>query len=73
MSPLVFLVKEGDGDRPLSAAQKQVSAAHARQRGPGERVNVELNNWRVLPRIRSCPTRASKLVAAVPNPPDRSA
>jgi hypothetical protein len=26
--------------RPLSVAQKQVNATHARQRGPGERVNV---------------------------------
>ncbi len=51
--------------RPLSAAQKQVNAAHARQRGPGERVNAELKNWRILRRIRCCPTRASELVAAV--------
>jgi hypothetical protein len=47
--------------RPLSAAQKQVNAAHARQRGPGERVNAQLKNWR----IRSCPNHATKLVAAV--------
>jgi hypothetical protein len=51
--------------RPLSAAQKQVNAAHARQRGPGERVNAELKNWRVLRKIRSCPRQASDLVAAV--------
>ena len=42
--------------RPLSAAQKQVNAAHARQRGPGERVNAELKNWRILRKIRSCRT-----------------
>lgn len=51
--------------RHLSAAQKEVNAAHARQRGPGERVNAELKNWRILRKIRSSPNRASELVAAV--------
>ena len=51
--------------RRLSRAQKEVNAAHARQRGPGERVNAELKNWRILRKIRSCPTRASEFVAAV--------
>lgn len=51
--------------RRLSALQKEVNAAHARQRGPGERVNAELKNWRILRKIRSCPSRASELVAAV--------
>lgn len=51
--------------RRLSHAQKEVNAAHARQRGPGERVNAELKNWRILRKIRSCPSRASELVAAV--------
>jgi hypothetical protein len=51
--------------RRLSRNQKQVNAAHAHQRGPGERVNAELKNWRILRKIRSCPTRASELVAAV--------
>ncbi len=51
--------------RRLSAVQKQVNAAHARQRGPGERVNAELKNWRILRKIRSCPSRASDLIAAV--------
>ncbi|GAA4944108.1 hypothetical protein GCM10023224_28770 [Streptomonospora halophila] len=41
--------------RRLSQAQKEVNTAHARQRGPGERVNAELKTWRVLRRIRSCP------------------
>jgi hypothetical protein len=50
---------------PLSPSQKQVNRAHARQRGPGERVNAQLKNWRVLRKIRSCPSRASELVAAV--------
>lgn len=51
--------------RRLSRSQKDVNAAHARRRGPGERVNAELKNWRVLRKIRSCPSRASVLVAAV--------
>jgi hypothetical protein len=51
--------------RRLSRNQKEVNTAHARLRGPGERVNAELKNWRVLRKIRSCPSRASELVAAV--------
>jgi len=35
------------------------------QRGPGERVNAELKNWRILRKIRSCPSPAGDLVAAV--------
>jgi hypothetical protein len=49
----------------LSRRQREVNTAHARQRGPGERVNAELKNWRILRKIRSCPNRASDLVAAV--------
>lgn len=51
--------------RRLSRNQKEVNAAHAQQRGPGERVNAELKDWRILRKIRSCPSRASELVAAV--------
>ena len=51
--------------RKLSAFQKDVNTAHARQRGPGERVNAELKNWRILRKIRSSPNTADKLVAAV--------
>jgi hypothetical protein len=51
--------------RRLSQAQKDINVAHARQRGPGERVNAELKNWRILRKIRSSPCRASELVAAV--------
>jgi hypothetical protein len=51
--------------RRLSRNQRDVNAAHARRRGPGERVNAELKNWRVLRKIRSCPSRAPELVAAV--------
>ena len=51
--------------RRLSNSQKQVNTAHARQRGPGERANAELKNWKVLRKIRSSPSRADQLVAAV--------
>ena len=51
--------------RCLSRNQKEVNTAHARQRGPGERVNAELKNWRVLRKIRSSPNHADKLIAAV--------
>lgn len=32
----------------LSAAQREVNAAHAAQRGPGERANAALKTWKVL-------------------------
>src|SRR4029079_18918074 len=51
--------------RRLSRSHKQVNTAHARQRGPGERANAELKNWKVLRKIRSSPSRAAELVAAV--------
>ena len=51
--------------RRLSRAQKEVNAAHARQRGPGERANAQLKSWQVLRKIRSCPRRATALVNAV--------
>jgi len=51
--------------RRLSRNQKDVNTAHARQRGPGERVNAELKNWRILRKIRSSPNHAAELVAAV--------
>jgi hypothetical protein len=51
--------------RRLSQNRKDVNTAHARQRGPGERANAQLKSWKVLRRIRSCPTRATDLVNAV--------
>ncbi len=53
------------GYRRLSTAQKAVNTAHARQRGPGERANAELKNWKILRKIRSSPNQAGRLVAAV--------
>jgi len=49
----------------LDRHQKDVNTAHARRRGPGERVNAELKNWRVLRKIRSSPSTAATLIAAV--------
>ncbi len=49
----------------LSQVQKEVNAAHARQRGPGERANAQLKSWTILRKIRSCPSRATNLVKAV--------
>lgn len=51
--------------RPLSAAQKQVNTAHARLRGPGERANAEIKNWKILRKIRSSPNRATTLIKAI--------
>ena len=51
--------------RQLSQAQRDINVAPARRRGPGERVNAELKNRRILRKIRSSPCRASELVVAV--------
>ncbi len=51
--------------RRLSQAQKQVNAAPARLRGPGERANVQLKSWKIFRKIRICPTRATILIKAV--------
>jgi len=51
--------------RRLSRAQKEVNTAHARRRGPGERANAEIKNWRVLRKIRSSPSQGTTLVKAV--------
>jgi hypothetical protein len=51
--------------RKLSRNQKDVNTAHASRRGPGERANAELKNWRILRKIRSSPSNADKLIAAV--------
>jgi hypothetical protein len=53
------------GRRRLSRNQKAVNAAHARQRGPGERANAQLKSWKVLRKIRCCPRRITDLVKAV--------
>jgi DDE superfamily endonuclease len=51
--------------RRLSPSQKLVNAAHARQRGPGERANAQLKSWKILREIRCCPYQATSLVNVV--------
>lgn len=51
--------------RRLSRNQRAVNAAHAAQRGPGERANAVFKSWKVLRKIRCCPLRATALVNAV--------
>jgi hypothetical protein len=43
------------GRRRLSRNQRDVNAAHARHRGPGERANARLKSWKILRKIRCCP------------------
>jgi hypothetical protein len=54
-----------DERRRLSRSQREVNAAHAAQRGPGERANAMLKSWKILRKIRCCPHRATALVNAV--------
>lgn len=51
--------------RRLSHAQRVVNAAHAAQRGPGERPNAVFKSWKVFRKIRCCPLRTTALVQAV--------
>ena len=51
--------------RRLSRSQKEVNTAHARMRGPGERVNAQLKSWKILRKIRCSPSHATELVNAV--------
>lgn len=53
------------GRRRLSRNQREVNAAHARQRGPGERANASLKSWKILRKIRCCPLQATRLIKAV--------
>jgi hypothetical protein len=51
--------------RRLSHSQREVNAARARVRGPGERADAESKNWKILREIRSSPSRATTLVNEV--------
>jgi hypothetical protein len=51
--------------RRMSRSQREVNAAHAAQRGPGERANAVLKSWKILRKIRCCPHRTTALVNAV--------
>ncbi len=53
------------GRRPLSTAQRQVNAAHASNRGPGERAMATLKTWKLLAKLRCCPHRATAIIAAI--------
>jgi hypothetical protein len=44
---------------------KESNRAHARLRGPGERANAQLKNWRILRKLRCCPWKAGQLAKAV--------
>jgi IS5 family transposase len=51
--------------RRLSDNQRAVNAAHAAQRGLGERANAVFKSWKIFRKIRCCPHRATTLVDAV--------
>ncbi|WP_407941979.1 hypothetical protein [Nocardiopsis codii] len=47
-----------------------MNEARARRRGPGERINAELKNWKILRKIRSSPDNAATHRRS-PDPHDR--
>jgi len=51
--------------RRLSRSQREVNAAHAARRGPGERANAVFKSWKIFHKIRCCPHRTTGLVQAV--------
>ncbi len=51
--------------RRLSRNQREVNAAHAAQRGPGERPNAVFKSWKIFRKLRCCPLRTTALVNAV--------
>jgi Helix-turn-helix of DDE superfamily endonuclease/DDE superfamily endonuclease len=57
--------KRAEWGRGKPESQKEANRAHARLRGPGERANAQLKNWRVLRKLRCCPWRAGKLAKAL--------
>ena len=46
-------------------SQKAANSAHAKLRSPGERANAQLKSWRILRKLRCCPSRASQLAKAI--------
>ncbi len=46
-------------------SQKAANRAHAKLRGPGERVNAQLKTWRILRKLRCCPWKAGQLAKAI--------
>lgn len=51
--------------RGKPVGQKVANSAHAKLRGPGERANAQLKDWRILRKLRCCPKRAGQLVKAI--------
>jgi hypothetical protein len=51
--------------RPLSNNQRIVNANRARNRGPGERAMATLKTWKLITKLRCCPSRATAIVAAI--------
>jgi hypothetical protein len=49
----------------LSRRQKAVNRSHARIRAIGERANATLKGWKVLTKLRCCPSRATAIVQAI--------
>ncbi len=45
--------------------QKQANRSHAKLRGPGDRANAQLKQWKILARLRCCPLRADHLAKAI--------
>src|SRR2546423_11879515 len=45
--------------------KKDANRSHARLRGPGERANAQLKNWKILAKLRCCPHRAGRLAQAI--------
>ena len=44
---------------------KDANRSHAKLRGPGERANAQLKNWKILTKLRCCPHRAGHLAKAI--------
>ena len=56
----------GSGDLGPRPPTRRPSTPHTpRQRGPGERANATLKNWKILRKIRTSPNRATTLVNTV--------
>jgi hypothetical protein len=51
--------------RRLSQHRKDINTAHAQQRGPGERANAEIKNWKVS--ARSAPAPAAQPPSSKPS------
>jgi DDE superfamily endonuclease/Helix-turn-helix of DDE superfamily endonuclease len=61
-APVVITPYKGRG-KPES--QKTANRSHAKLRGPGERANAQLKNWRLLRKLRCSPCKTGHLVKAI--------